>query len=216
MLAAPLGGWPGQLAARSVTALGCLTLGVGIVRLTPAPWLTFGVLGMCAVDVVLLASGVGQPTAALLSGTTAGGGLPTFHHAQLGTITVDYPDLVLAAVLGGILAGRPAQPRAAVLVATLAGAYAGLLAVAPVLPATVPLALGLILLERGTVARRRSGRRRLYQVADLAHPDRERRQVEDEPELDVGERHEAPLGRRIGRDPSVDPFPDLAAARSAA
>jgi hypothetical protein len=41
VLAATLSGWPGQLAASLVTALGCLTLGTGLVRLTPAPWLAF-------------------------------------------------------------------------------------------------------------------------------------------------------------------------------
>jgi hypothetical protein len=145
LLGATLAGWPGQLAASLVTALGCLTLGAGLVRLIPAPWVGIGVLVMCAVDVVLLASGVGQPAGALLH--SAVNGLPALDCAQLGPITRDYPDLVLAAVIGGVLAGRPVQPRGAFLVAVLSGLYTSLLSIASVLPATVPLAVALVLLE---------------------------------------------------------------------
>src|SRR3954447_26933960 len=75
--------------------------------------------------------------------------LPTFHYAQLGPITQDYPDLVLAAVVGGILAGRALQRPAAVLVAILSAAYTALLTIADMLPPTVPLTLVLVLLELG-------------------------------------------------------------------
>src|SRR3954470_3730825 len=68
---------------------------------------------------------------------------------QLGPITQDYPDLVLAAVVGGILAGRALQRPAAVLVAILSAAYTALLTIADTLPATVPLTLALVLLELG-------------------------------------------------------------------
>lgn len=154
VLGATLAGWPGQVAATALIALGCLTLGTALVRLTPAPWVTVGVLAMCAVDVLLLATGIGQPAAALLN--EAGGGLPTLHFAQLGPIATDYPDLVLAAVVGGILAGRPVQRRAAVLVAVLSGAYAALLTIVHMLPATVPLTLALILVELGPRVRHRN------------------------------------------------------------
>jgi hypothetical protein len=147
LLGATLAGWPGQLAASLVTALGCLTLGAGLVRLTPAPWVAVGVLAMCAVDVLLIAAGVGQPPAALFNSAVSG--LPALDHAQLGPITRDYPDLVLAAAVGGLLAGRPAQRRAAVLVALLSGAYTSLLTFAEILPATVPLALAFVVLELG-------------------------------------------------------------------
>ena len=149
LLATTLAGWPGQLAASLITALGCMTLGAALVRLTPAPWLTLGILGMCAVDVLLLAAGIGQPAAALLSDASNGGALPTLHHAQLGSISTDYPDLILAAVVGGIFAGRAVQRRAAALLATLAGGYAALLLIADMVPATVPLALALVVVELG-------------------------------------------------------------------
>jgi len=139
-------GLAGELAASLLTALGCLTLGAAVARLTPARWLQLGVLSMAAVDVLLLALGIGQPAADLL-GDALGGTRLALHRAELGPIIIDYPDLVLAAVLGGILSGRAKQRRAAVLVAILAGAYSSLLEVAEILPATVPLVLALVLVE---------------------------------------------------------------------
>jgi hypothetical protein len=135
-----------QLTASLLTALGCLTLGAAIARLTPARWLALGVLSMAAVDVLLLALGIGQPAATLLAHALDGVG-PTFSRAQVGTMSQDYPDLVLAAVVGGVVAGRPVQPRAALLVAILAIANGGLLAFADIVPATVAPMLALALVE---------------------------------------------------------------------
>jgi hypothetical protein len=151
-----------EVAATLLTALGCLTLGAALVRLTPTRALQLGLLMMVLVDVLLLALGIGQPAAALLS-DALNGSQPAFHHAELGTASVDYPDLVLAAILGGIVAGRAAQPRAALLVAVLAAAYSGLLLVADMLPATVPLVLALGLLEFGPL------RGRTYQLPTKAY-----------------------------------------------
>jgi hypothetical protein len=101
ILAALIGGWTGELSVSMLTALGCLTLGVALVRLIPRRFLLIGVLLMCAVDVTLLAFGAGQPAAALMTQAAARLHRPVFDHAAIGTITIDYPDLVLAAVLGG-------------------------------------------------------------------------------------------------------------------
>jgi hypothetical protein len=119
------------------------------VRLTPPRWLLAGVLSMAAMDILLLATGVGQPAAALLDDALGSATQPTFHRAQLGPITKDYPDLWLAAVLGGMFAGRRIQRPAALLVAVLASAYGLLFAVADMLPATVPLALVVALVAWG-------------------------------------------------------------------
>jgi hypothetical protein len=140
------GGVPAELAATLLTALGCLTLGAAIVRLTPAHWLRRGVLAMALVDVILLAAGIGQPAATLLNHASAGIG-PVFHRAELGPMSMDYPDLVLAAVLGGLVAGRALQARAAALAAMLATANGALFAVADIVPATGPIVLALILLD---------------------------------------------------------------------
>jgi hypothetical protein len=147
VVAAAGSGWAGELAASLLTALGCLTLGAALVRLTPVRWLYLGVLSMAAVDVLLLAVGVGQPAAALLREALGSTLQPTLDRAELGHFSVDYPDLVLAAVLGAIVAERAMQQPAALLVTTSAAAYGALFAFAYVLPATVPLALVLVLVE---------------------------------------------------------------------
>jgi hypothetical protein len=140
-------GVPAELAASLLTALGCLTLGAAIVRLTPGRWLRLGVLAMAAVDVILLAAGIGQPAATLLQEASAAGVQPVFHRAEVGPVSLDYPDLVLAAVLGGVVAGRAVQARAAALVAILATANGALFAFSDILPATVPIVLALILID---------------------------------------------------------------------
>jgi hypothetical protein len=135
-----------ELGASLLTALGCLTLGAAIVRLTPVRWLQLGVVAMAVVDVVLLATGIGQPAATLLDHALNGGG-PTFHRVELGSMSTDYPDLVLAAVLGGVVSGRAIQPRAGALVALLATLNGALFMLGDIVPATGPLVLALLLVE---------------------------------------------------------------------
>jgi hypothetical protein len=141
------GGWIGQLSASVLTALGCLTLGVALVRLVPGRWVLVGVLCMCAVDVVLLALGVGQQAAALMADAAEHVRGPAFDRAAIGKFSTDYPDLVLAAVLGGFLAGQGVQRRAAVLVAALGAGYGLLLHEIHTLPGTVPIALIFVLVR---------------------------------------------------------------------
>jgi hypothetical protein len=126
---------------------------------------------MCVVDVVLIATGVGQQTQALMDHALSNSRLPEFHQAQLGTVSKDYPDLVLTAVLGSILAGRAALQRtAAVLVAVLASANGLLFLIADVLPATVPLGVAAAVvfgLDRWRSRPRRPARRRPVLVPAL-------------------------------------------------
>ena len=147
-IAALTSGWESQISASALTALGCLALGTALARLIPRRWFVLGVLGMCLADVALLASGVGHSAAALMANATRDVHGPVFSRAGVGRFTTDYPDLVLAAVLGGFLAGRHRQLLAAVLVTAIGAAYGLLLLpIEHLLPATVPLALALILLE---------------------------------------------------------------------
>jgi hypothetical protein len=96
---------------------------------------------MCVVDVVLIVIGPAQPASDQLQLALAHGPIPALHHAQIGPFTSDYPDLVLAAVLGAVLAGDARQFRAGVLVAALVSASGLLFMVADMLPGTVPLAV---------------------------------------------------------------------------
>ena len=154
LAAALTSGWLGQLSASTLTALGCLSLGAAIVRLTPTSCVLVGVLAMCAVDATLLALGIGQPAMALIAEATARVRGPVLNGAGIGSVSIDYPDLLLAAMLGGIVAGHAIQRRAAVLVATLAAGYGMLLPVVDPLPATVPIALAFILLRWGRLPHR--------------------------------------------------------------
>lgn len=133
--------WPAALAASLLTALGCLALGALLVRLTPLPWLVLGIAVMCVVDVVLIATGPGQPASHQLQVALSHGPIPALQHARIGSFTSDYPDLVLAAVLGAVLAGDARQLRAGLLVTALVSASGLFLIVADMLPGTVPLAI---------------------------------------------------------------------------
>jgi hypothetical protein len=155
--------WPAQLGATLLTALGCLTLGAALVRLTPLPWLAAGVAAMCVVDVVLLASGIGAPAAHQLEIALKESPLPEFHRAQIGSMNRDYPDLLLAAVFGAALAGKARQLTAAVLVTVLASANGLLFAFADILPGTVPLGTAAVIVlaleRRGATGLRRTLKR---------------------------------------------------------
>ena len=140
------GGWAGELSATFLTALGALTVGAALARLIPSPWVLAGVVGMGVVDVALLAAGVGQPAAALIAQAAGHVPGPLLDRAQIGPISLDYPDLVLAAVLGGFLAGQRGQRRAAALVSLFAAISLVLAPPNTMWPATVPAAITLILL----------------------------------------------------------------------
>jgi hypothetical protein len=152
--AAFISGWAGQISASVLTALGCLAVGVALARLIPSRWFVLGVIGMCLADVALLASGIGRSAAILMASATADVHGPVFSQVDIGRVTTDYPDLVLAAVLGGFLAGRHKQLLAAVLVTAFGVGYGLLLLpISDLLPATVPIGLALILLESPSARR---------------------------------------------------------------
>jgi hypothetical protein len=158
VIAALISGWAGQISASVLTALGCLAVGVALARLIPSRWFVLGVVGMCLADVALLASGIGRSAAILMATATADVHGPVFSQVDIGRVTTDYPDLVLAAVLGGFLAGRHKQLLAALLVTAFGVAYGLLLLpISHLLPATVPIGLALIVLE--WPAARRAARR---------------------------------------------------------
>src|SRR5580704_3983676 len=169
MIAALISGWAAQLSATALTALGCLAVGTALARLIPRSWFVLGVVGMCLADVALLASGVGGSAAQLMAAATRDVHGPVFSQADIGRVTTDYPDLVLAAVLGGFLAGRHRQLLAALLVTAIGAAYGLLLLpLESLLPATVPIALALLLLEG--VANRRAVRARRPSRARTGDP----------------------------------------------
>ncbi len=167
-LAVWAGGMGGHIGTGVVTALACLTVGTGLQRLIPGRWLLVGVVAMSAVDITLLLAGPGYHETAVLAAAQTNFHGPRFTGAHLGGTTIGYPDLFLAALLGASLAGQRAQVWGAAVLTGLAIAYDSLLTPGLLLPATVPIALTLVVV--GVARRRRRSRRAIAQPAAMPAP----------------------------------------------
>jgi hypothetical protein len=149
------GGLAGEAAALALSALSCAALGVLLAAVTPPRWLAVGIVAMAVVDTALVVSDLLQKPNNALNAAHPVAGLPRLQSAVLGSAVMGYGDLFIAGVLGGLLAitlERPVQLRAAKLTALLALSFDLLFFLVNELPATVPVALTLILV----VTRRRS------------------------------------------------------------
>jgi hypothetical protein len=150
------GSLSGQIAAALLSALSCVTLAVLLAAVTPPGLLKLGILAMAAADTWLVLSDLLQTPNATLVAAAPGGGLPQLQSLGFGTASMGYGDTFVAAVLGAILAyDRRLQLQAALLTLVLAGLFALLFFVLNELPATVPVALALIVVEVATRVRRR-------------------------------------------------------------
>jgi hypothetical protein len=172
LLAAPLfalawadrGGLAGQAAAVTLSALSCVALGALIGAVTPAGWLGLGIVAMALADVALVVAEQLQRPNSVLNAAHPAAGLPRLQAAIFGSASMGYGDLFIAGVLGGLLAfrwSRRPQLMGAALVVSLALAFDLLFFFVDELPATVPVAGALIMLE---LARRHpaAGRLRLW------------------------------------------------------
>jgi hypothetical protein len=143
------GALPGQAAALALSALSCVTLGVLIAAVTPARWLGAGIVAMAVADTVLVVSEELQRPNSALNAAHPVAGLPRLQSAVLGSAAMGYGDLFVAAALGGLLAvtvSRSLQLRAAMLTALVALGFDLLFLFVNELPATVPVALTLLIL----------------------------------------------------------------------
>ncbi len=175
-------GLAGQAAALALSALSCVALGVLLAAVTPPRWLAAGIVLMACADTALVASELLQHPNNVLLAAHPAAGLPRLQAALFGSGAMGYGDLFVAGLLGGLLArgwptesaadpaaesaappgsARALQLRAAALVACLAVAFDLLFFTVNELPATVPVAVGLILVvlvprarTRGTEAPR--------------------------------------------------------------
>ena len=142
----------GQGAATLLSALSCVTLGWLLAAVAPPKWLKLGILAMCAADVWLVASDLLQTPNATLTAAVplphSGLHLPQLQSEQFGSVLFGYGDLFVAGVLGAVLAreGRRQWP-VALLTFALAGAFDLLFFVVNELPATVPVAAAVIVVE---------------------------------------------------------------------
>jgi hypothetical protein len=143
------GGLAGDSAALVLTALSCVALGTLLAWVTPVRWLGTGLLAMAAADTALVVSDLLQKPNNALNAAHPAAGLPRLQSAVFGSAVMGYGDLFAAACLGALLAlaaGRSLQRRAAVLTALLALALDFLFFAVDELPATVPVALTLLVL----------------------------------------------------------------------
>jgi hypothetical protein len=141
----------GEGAAALLSALSCVTLGVLLAAVTPPLWLKLGIVAMAAADTWLVLTDLLQAPNATLVGASPGIGLPQLQSELFGSVSLGYGDLFVAALLGAVLASnRRRQWSTALLTLVLAGLLDLLFLVLHELPATVPVALALIVEEAWT------------------------------------------------------------------
>jgi hypothetical protein len=142
------GGYAGNAAATLLSGLSCVALGSLLGAITPARWLAAGIVAMALADTALVVSDLLQAPNDALNAARPAAGLPRLQSASFGSALMGYGDLFVAAVLGGLLAARgEAQLPAAIVTATLALAFDLLFFFVHELPATVPVALALGVIE---------------------------------------------------------------------
>jgi hypothetical protein len=138
----------GEGAGALLSALSCVTLGVLLAAVTPARWLKAGIVLMAAADVWLVVSDLLQSPNAVLVAAHPPAGLPQLQAEVFGTVSMGYGDLFVAALLGAVLAAQwRRQWEAALLTLAIAAAFDLLFLVISELPATVPVALALMITE---------------------------------------------------------------------
>jgi hypothetical protein len=146
-------------AGAALTALSCVTLGRLLAGLVPGRYLKAGIVAMAIIDAILVFGNQLQAPNAVLNAAVPAPGLPQLQYLDLGDASMGYGDVFVAGVLGGVLAAeRAPQVPAACLVLALSIAWDALFLVYDVLPATVPVALALVVIE-AIRARRRRGLR---------------------------------------------------------
>ena len=168
----------GEAAAALLSALSCVTLGVLLAMVTPPAWLKAGIILMAGADVWLVASDLLQAPNQTLVAAAPAGGLPQLQSELFGSVSMGYGDLFVAALLGAVLADVRRQRLGALLTLALAGLFDLLFFVIHELPATVPVALALIVMElfprvrRARRARVSAGRPRSRPAAATPPPAR--------------------------------------------
>jgi hypothetical protein len=141
------GSLSGQTAALALSALACVSLGWMLASLVPGRWLKLGIYAMAAIDAWLVGSNLLQEPNAILNAASPGG-LPRLQLVSFGSAVMGFGDIFIAATLGALLAAdRRLQLTGAALVAIIALAFDLLFFAVDQLPATVPVALALALLE---------------------------------------------------------------------
>ncbi len=155
----------GEAAAMVLSGLACITLGWLLVSIVPALWLRLGIYAMAALDTWFVASDLLQGPNAVLSTASPAGDLPRLQAVHFGAAQMGFGDLFIAALVGCLLAAdgpktgtglrfsAHRQWVAAGLVAGLALVFDLLFFAVDELPATVPVAVALLLVQRAAKSR---------------------------------------------------------------
>jgi len=147
----------GQIAALVLVAGSCVMVGRLLSGAAPLSLLKVGIVAMAVVDSILVFGNQLQAPNAVLEAARPGFGLPHLQSVAFGGATLGYGDLFIAGVLGGVLAAeRGPQLAAALGVFVVALAWDQLFLVYDLLPATVPVAIVLVVIEGVRVTRRRA------------------------------------------------------------
>ena len=138
----------GELCALALTALSCVTLGRLLGGIAPPLWLKIGIVAMAIIDAILVFSnGLEQPNAVLNAAVPAPG-LPQLQYESFGPANLGYGDLFVAGVFGGVLAVEGARAWGwALMTFAFAEAFTLLFYVTDTLPATVPVAVAVLVRE---------------------------------------------------------------------
>jgi hypothetical protein len=149
----------GEGAASLLTMLSCVTLGVLLVSVAPHPWLKVGIVLMALADAVMIGAQTLQPANDVLNAAAPPADLPQLQRALFGHAVIGYGDFFIAGVFGALVAaeGRR-QGRIALMTYVFALSFDVLFVWLDTLPATVPIAIALLVTE--AAARRRGARTR--------------------------------------------------------
>src|SRR5207244_1148999 len=153
----------GDIAALALTALSCVTLGRLVASLAPAILIKAGLIVAAIVDTTLIVAHQLQGPNSVLNAAAPAAHLPKLQLGALGPAQMGYGDLFVAGLLGGVLAVEcRRQAPAALATFAFAGLMDLLFLVTDELPATVPVAAALVLVD---------SLRRLARGAETEHLD---------------------------------------------
>ncbi|HYC80256.1 MAG TPA: hypothetical protein VEB65_00640 [Solirubrobacterales bacterium] len=142
------GSFGGHTAATVLTALSCTSLGWLLACVVPVRWLKLGIYAMAAIDAYLVGTNLLQEPNGVLNAVAPAADLPKLQLVHFGSAVMGYGDVFIAATLGALLAAERRWQLRGALVAALVGCAFDLLFFAvDTLPATVPIAIALAILE---------------------------------------------------------------------
>ncbi len=164
-------GLAGETAGMLLDALSCVTLAVLLVAVSPRLLVKAGIVAMAAIDTWLVLSDLLAAPNNALNGAPVVAHLPQLQRVAFGSAVMGYGDLFVAALLGALLAAQGGLVwRAALIAAGLGLAMDLLFLVVDELPATVPIAMTLLLIEGRALGVRRAASRRCTRAPGTREP----------------------------------------------